>query len=352
MLDQKPDQKLPADYWTTAEVMKEIFETKLCLAKSHSPDPCGGKIIGAHTIPRSQMQQIATDGHVYAIHATAGDLARNDGELTAKKIGIGKFSVLNAFCATHDNNVFKHVEDEPLVFDAHQLTLLHYRTAGSELYRKVMSYYTLLHQLEEQQKKKPRNEEAITFLTATAAGEQLGIRDIGTAFVRCATDLFAAKYDQVSALVVHFKKPPSVMTVGGFIPLYDYHGEPSQPIDDVETIAQTISFNILASEGHAAVAMLWFKDHDLVKPFAESYVAQKPEHYATLAVQTAFEFLENTCMQPTWWEAEPPIVRKLLLQRMQTAGTPFEKRQASCLTYCGVTFDQWDYDRHEYLNVN
>jgi hypothetical protein len=66
MLDQKPDQKLPADYWTTAEVIKEIFETKLCLAKSHSPDPCGGKIIEAHTIPRSQMQQIATDGHVYA----------------------------------------------------------------------------------------------------------------------------------------------------------------------------------------------------------------------------------------------------------------------------------------------
>jgi hypothetical protein len=44
--------------------------------------------------------------------------------------------------------------------------------------------------------------------------------------------------------------------------------------------------------------MLWFKDHDLVKPFAESFIAQKPEHHATLAIQTAFEFLENTCMEP------------------------------------------------------
>jgi hypothetical protein len=343
---------MPADYWTTAEVMKELFETKLCLAKHHSPDACGGKIIAAHTIPRSQMQQIATDGHVYAIRATAADLARNDGQLTAKKVGIGKFSVLNSFCATHDKNVFKYVEDNPLVFDAHQLTLLHYRIVSSELYRKVMSYHTLLHQIEEQKKKKPKDQGAITLLMATAAGTQLGIRDIGTAFVRCATDLFAANYDQVSALVVHFKKPPSVMTVGGFIPLYDYHGKPSQLINDVETVAQTISFNILASEAHATVAMLWFKDHDLVKPFADSYIAQKPEHYATLAVQTAFEFLENTCMQPTWWEAQRPIVQKLLLQRMQIAGAPLEKRKADCLTYPGVTFDQWDYDRHEYLNVN
>jgi hypothetical protein len=190
--------------------MKEIFETKLCLAKSHSPDVCGGKIIEAHAIPRSQLQKIATDGHVYGIRATASDLARNEGELTAKKIGIGNFSVLNCFCATHDNKVFKHVEDDPLVFDAHQLTLLHYRTVGSELYRKVMSYHTLLHQLEESQKKKPRDEQVTAFLKATAVGEQLGIRDIGSAFVRCATNLFVAKYNQVSALVVHFKNyPPS-----------------------------------------------------------------------------------------------------------------------------------------------
>jgi hypothetical protein len=102
------------------------------------------------------------------------------------------------------------VEDDPLVFDAHQLTLLHYRTVGSELYRKVMSYHTLLHQLEESQKKKPRDEQVTAFLKATAVGEQLGIRDIGSAFVRCATNLFVAKYNQVSALVVHFKNyPPS-----------------------------------------------------------------------------------------------------------------------------------------------
>jgi hypothetical protein len=79
---------------------------------------------------------------------------------------------------------------------------------------------------------------------------------------------------------------------------------------------------------------------------------QKPERYSTLAIQTAFEFLENTCMQPAWWDGEKPIVRKLLLDRMLVAGASLvEKRKSDCLTYGGVTYDQWDYDRHEFINV-
>jgi hypothetical protein len=227
--------ELPSDYWTTAEVMKDIFETKVCLAKSHSPDACDGAIIRAHTIPKSQLQKIATDGHVYAMRFTATDLARNDGAITAKKAGVGTFSVLNSFCASHDNNVFKQVEDAPLIFDRHQLTLLHYRTICSELYRKVCSYYTLLHQIEEQEKQKlPK--ETMDILKAMALGQQLGIRDIGSAFMRSANDLFEQKYDQVSALVVHFKKLPSVMTVGAFIPLYDYNGQRSHYIEDFDQI--------------------------------------------------------------------------------------------------------------------
>ena len=271
-------------------------------------------------------------------------------KLSAKQYGINEFSVLNCFCATHDNKLFAHVEDDPLVFDAHQLTLLHYRTLASELYRKVASYHTVLYQVEAQQKKTPRDKEATEFLTASAAGNLLGIRDVGTAFDRCANNLFAKKYDDISALVVHFKKLPSVMTVGSFLPQYDYDAKPLQLIHDPEILAQTVSFNILASQDHAALAMLWFKDCNLIKPLAESFIAQESEHYTTLAIQTAFEYLENTCMQPTWWEGEKQVVQNLLIERMQRAGTPFEERKAACLTFCGVGFDQWDYSHHEFLS--
>jgi len=55
--------------------------------------------------------------------ASPHDLFKNEGVITAKKIGIHKFSTLNCFCAKHDNNLFSPIENEPLVFNPRQLAL-------------------------------------------------------------------------------------------------------------------------------------------------------------------------------------------------------------------------------------
>ena len=95
-------------------------------AKAALARACHGEIVAAHTIPRSH--RMAPDGHVYAVAGAPVDFARTDGQLTAKKYGIRNFSVLNCFGATHDNKIFSYIEDDELVFDDHQLTLLQYRT--------------------------------------------------------------------------------------------------------------------------------------------------------------------------------------------------------------------------------
>jgi len=61
----------------------------------------------------------------------------------------------------------------------------------------------------------------MNFLMTHAVGTLAGVRDAGTAFDDCAKNLFAGKYDQVSALVVYFEKLPSIMTVGGFLSQFD-----------------------------------------------------------------------------------------------------------------------------------
>jgi hypothetical protein len=38
--------------------------------------------------------------------------------------------------------------------------------------------------------------------------------------------------------------------------------------------------------------------------------------------------------------------------REELAGTSLEKRSAHCRTCGGITHDQWDYERHEFINVN
>jgi hypothetical protein len=348
----KPEPHHIAEYWANASVQQKLCTTKLCMAESLA-DPCDSRIVHAHTVPRSQLQKIAVDGHVYSFSAAPADLIRNEGKIVAKKIGINKFSTLNCFCAKHDNDLFAPIEDEPLAFTPLQLALLHYRTLASEMYRKVTAHASVTHHLDSEKRKsaKARRPEVIKMMEVMAFGEALGIRDCGSAFGRAEKNLFEQNFGAVSALVVHFKRMPTVLTVAGFLPQYTYRGERIQRLGDPNSLCSSVAFNILSSQGHAALAMLWFKDETSGKALAESFIAQKSELLTTLAIQTCFEHFENSCMAPVWWEGLHEAERGTLSRRMQAAGTPFEPHRADSLTYCGVTFDQWDYDCHEFINA-
>jgi hypothetical protein len=119
--------------------------------------------------------------------------------------------------------------------------------------------------------------------------------------------------------------------------------------EDIEY--ETISFSILASEGRAAVALIWWKGHDRCLEFARSYAEQRQEHYTTLAIQACFEHLENTCVRPEWWEAVRPFEQKLLVRRLLLAGGIHEGRDRGCLQYTGVTHDDWEFDELQFLNA-
>src|SRR5438270_10930747 len=90
----------PAEFWTSVEAQDRLNKRKVWVAAGTGD--CNGQIVGAHTIPRSQLRRIAVDGHVYDIRGMPDDLMRNEGRYTVGKRGIGQFSVLNFFCAQHD----------------------------------------------------------------------------------------------------------------------------------------------------------------------------------------------------------------------------------------------------------
>src|SRR5215471_8024748 len=124
----------PGDFWNARALAKKTFETKLCLAQHGSSYACEGKIIRAHTVPRSQLRRIDVEGHVYAVEVTAADVGRTKGTWPARRVGINQFTVFNCFCAKHDQVLFAPLENDALIFDAYQLTLLHYRAIASEFY--------------------------------------------------------------------------------------------------------------------------------------------------------------------------------------------------------------------------
>lgn len=202
----------PTEFWTSIEAIENIYERKRCIADARGD--CQGKVISAHTIPRSMLEKIAIDGHVYSFKGTARDLLRNDGQYVVEKRGIGQFSILNFFCASHDREIFSHLENDELVFDSHQLALLHYRAMGAELYKKINVRGGVQYQIAQEEMR--GGSQHLDDLRAFEAGQTLGVRDMSQTFPKCEALLVGQDYDDVNALIVWFKKMPSILTVGGF----------------------------------------------------------------------------------------------------------------------------------------
>jgi hypothetical protein len=338
-----------ADFWSTAKTVDQILSQKLCLASRSGG--CSGPIIRAHTIPKSQLNQIDVAGHVYHMRGKMGDLEKNRGQITAGKAGIGQFSVLHCFCSAHDKSLFAPIEDDKLVFDSRQIALLHYRAMGAELYKKMTGLPVARLIVKKLKGSKHGNRvDRVKFAESHLAGTILGIRDIAATFGRCDEAISTYDYARVSALVLRFTKIPSIMTVGGFAPQFDYSGRKLQTLGEARISIDHVSVSILAANGNAAVVFAWLRDASVGKAFAESLIIQHPRFFTTLAIQTAFEHIENTCMNITWWDSLRNVERNALLRRMQSAGNVLEERLSGCLTYCGITFDQWDYESHEFKN--
>ena len=149
-----------------------------------------------------------------------------------------------------------------LVFSSRQLALLHYRAVAAELYKKIRmdeaNGYHLAHF-----KEKPttqENREKIEMLEAFITGTRLGLGDARLALDKCDAILKDEAYARISACVVRYKKLPTIMAVGGFYPEFDFDGRALQALPASTGRAETLSFNLLASEGRAAVAIIWLKE--------------------------------------------------------------------------------------------
>jgi hypothetical protein len=341
----------PAEFWAATDTLKRINKRKLCLAAGRGN--CDGKIVEGHTIPRSQLQRIAIDGHVYHVRATPEDLLENDGRFIVGKKGIGDFSVLSFFCAQHDRDIFSPIENEELVFDPLQLSLLHYRAMGSELYKKMNGLEGARHQTSVLQSRSYKGDrEKLEFAKVYEFGSELGLRDMGRTFSLCESIICEQQYGRINGLILRFKKIPTIMTVGGFSPKFDYNGQRLQRLGHANATYEQMGLSILDAKERAAVVFTWIADAKVCYEFAQSLVQQDSMLFTTLAIQTAFEHVENTCMNMKWWDALLSIERQKLLTRMQLGGSPFEDRKRGCLQFCGINFDQWDFDDFNFVGGN
>lgn len=316
---------IPPQLWSFTEKHQGFFKFKECLAAGDQ-SPCEGQIVRAHIIPRSQLKQIAQDGHVVAIPTSLLAIMKMQRTgFEADEIGVGEFSTMNCFCASHDKALFAPVEDAPLVFSSEQLALLHYRAIAAEFYQRNSQLESVESELDYESNESPNPR----FSWIAMCSDQV-TEEAHQALVRTKRLISARRFNELGSLVVRFNAVPAVMAVGAFRPIYDFTAKSVQRHVD---LCCYVAMHLLAADGGAVLAFTWLRPDRPAEQFVRTFAALPREQMASLAVQCAFEHVEFTCMSDSWWSGLKRPMRRSLLERVRRANSLSYSRSPRCLSY-------------------
>jgi hypothetical protein len=331
---------IPPAKWAFTQQHQRLLEGRECMASLHGREACKGKIVRAHIIPHSQLIQIATSGCVHAVPTRLSAVMQMQHSVfQTADIGAREFSVLNCFCAQHDKTLFAPLEDRPLIFSPEQIALLHYRAMAAEVYRRRNQEEAAADVCRAYRSDDPRRGRFFSIffsnsIAAEAAEEALKMTEDA---------LEDARYQEIGSLIVRFSSEPVLLSVGAFRPRYDVNGK---EIQDLFVDGFYIAIHILVSENRPALVVTWLRGQKPAERFARSLAAQPKERLTTLAIQTAFEYAEHTCMKREWWQNLTPAKRGSLLKRVQNANSLSYLRSGKCLAFRSA-LDDWEVSRLE-----
>jgi hypothetical protein len=329
--------------WQFAQNHQHILESKECMAGLHGGDTCAGKIVRAHIIPRSQLLQISTQGRVHAVPTRlTAVMQMQHSAFEARNIGVRNFSVLNCFCARHDKVLFAPLEDKPLTFSPKQLSLLHYRAMAAEAYQRRNQEGSAKAAAQRYKSNDPRREPFYwifhtSSLAAEAAEEALN---------KTESILEKREYQRIRFFIARFNASPVLLSVGAFRPRCDLYG---REIQDIMIDGVYVACHILIANNRPALAFTWLRGEKPAEQFAKTFAAQPKQHLTTLAIQTAFEYAEHTCMKREWWQSVDGRKRRSLLNRVRNANSLSSQRTGKCLAFRS-TIDDWIVDDLEFGN--
>lgn len=339
------ENQRPVPRWKHADAFKSAHSRRLCLVPKNFPQACSGKNIGAHSVSRSKnLQAIAEGGHVYGWPFPGlNELAKSNGFLQPKLIGLKAASTFGGFCAGHDNAIFAPIEKViEITFSVEQCFLLGYRALAYEMYMKAAAGESL-----------SINRDldiglAIAQQVGLQAdvnlfeyGNQLGQHDQQEDKTLYDAVLISGDYSSVRAYIVKFETPPTIMSAGRVAPLYDFSGELLQDGCDPYTKLKHLSLNSIATKDGGAVVLTWLADSDDVCiPFVGS-LHKTQTCPADAFTRLIFDNLQNAYWSPRWWDALDDASKLALIKRFETATDPTKEDDLHSLKEDEYSYNNW-----------
>ena len=333
----------PVSIWQAAKEHKKAFSTKDCLAPASMKIDCSKIFVKAHTVPRSSLQHIACNGHVYSFIPSLENIIKYKGRLQPELIGISRASTFNGFCSVHDSKIFSKIERQPFQGSQEQCFLLAYRALAREIYTKkaLVSSSDIRRQAD---RGKPLERQlAIQYMNALIdTGASAGLRD--NEFYKKIYDnvLLSEDFSNVRAFIIELDSAPPVMCSAGIFPEQDFVGNQLQNVGDLNMTPDLLNFASFYSGDHGLVVFTWLSESDpTCRPFIDSLRALSSDRMTDALIRFLFEFSENLHICPRWWESLADDKKNTLIDRLASSANPILARNPGCIAEDGFKFDNW-----------
>lgn len=294
-----------------------------CSHPDASSSACSGGTVAAHTLQEEGgLRAISEDGHVTWVKKGAAAIARSNGKIVPVREGIGRATTFPGFCQIHDAT-FAPAEQASVPLAAQAAFLLAYRTVAYERFLKEADLRAVLASRLDLDRGHPFVEQARIqrYLFDHRQQTEAGLRDCKQIQSNFDVVYRDPSFTGFSYLIVEFDQVLPVVASGAFFPEFDLVGKRLQLLDAVGQL-EVLTFNLAVLNGRSILALGWLSGGKAPEAFAASLSALPDDEKANAAVRIALEWIENTCMTPTWWAAQPAAVTETLLASMKSLAAP------------------------------
>lgn len=220
-------------------------------------EDCTNNPIQAHSISKSLLKMIAESGKVVVLRNNMFKAHLSDESVSEFLDGINKATTFPGFCALHDNDLFKSIDNVAFDCSKNQAFLYAFRILSKELVRRkqVLNWFPNI-------KFSNTSEGTQTDFEELNLGLDSGLRSLVEHKKIYDRILATGDYEDIGYSLFEMTTEPWFLFSGISYPDYDFQGNLIQDLADRKSIFQMITFTSVKLLNGWGILFVWEKKSD------------------------------------------------------------------------------------------
>ena len=264
-----------------------------------APVNCSGSTVAAHSVQNALIKQIADNaGKVYTPQVT---LFSPEAAFSVTKVPARRASIFHGFCAHHDTELFRKIENDDFKYTAEDALLLAFRSVSKELFDKQGVVQFDISDVVSKFSIDPHAMLLYEVLNQVKQRESYDLRDISVLHGKMGQSILKKKYDQTRFYAIEFDRVPDILCSGTISLAFDLFGNQIQDLTKTGKL-DVLTYSLLPfKDGKGGVIIFaWYGTSPVNTAFIRSLNSLSDDAIPDTIARFVLQHSENYFAAPKW----------------------------------------------------